>query len=645
MEIVTHFGHKHMLSLSEKKIEDWVKCDGCNEYCNIGGRIYSCSESGCRFNLEESCAKLPQELHNPLLHPHPLSLVPVQYDYLYCCACGKRCWGCAFRCYECNVILDVKCAFLRRAIEEGEEEAVGTHHFSHPDHPLLLFENMPAHRINCRVCGLWGNYCSDPKTYGCLPCGFFLHPSCFKLPQEIFHPFHPYHPLTLKPPQNSREDVVVRCNACRNDIQYRREVAYDCEWENCRFRLHRECISVIMPSITYQGHDHLLQFNHNIRKNNQFYKLNCSACHSICESYGFSCLYCDFNLHHTCGPLPYTIQHKSHVIHPLILTTSPLEDEEDCEPDEFYCDACEEQRVDPFLPIYYCKECRFVAEISCVISEVVSSLNGEYGDVELRNPLGQFGKVVTKDAAKEMMQKKDQKQLEPTLTWGNYLGTLSEDEKKEKHLLTDRIKETINAEKIEAYDHEEIFSDKAYIQFMKFLNHSGFSNNKFCYPWDLSDHENKEAVVNVRDYMTTRKLAPILNHLLSNHGDIGAQSTLSTPKFKSLFVCMLCKCIDHMRNTMVVNITHDILLDWWTCLKILQLEGFQIDFAFDRLKRVTHAYFGLYVEKEVDNALHQLEKWTRKVKCIKSAKSSLIEECLREASILKKGKAVTSRLL
>jgi hypothetical protein len=111
---------------------------------------------------------------------------------------------------------------------------------------------------------------------------------------------------------------------------------------------------------------------------------------------------------------------------------------------------------------------------------VCSSLNGEYGDVELRNPLGQFGKVITKDAAKEMMQKKDQKQLEPTLTWRDYLRTLSEDEKKEKNLLTDRIKETITAEKIEAYDHEEIimFSDKAYTQFMKFLNHSGFSNDK-----------------------------------------------------------------------------------------------------------------------------------------------------------------------
>jgi hypothetical protein len=94
---------------------------------------------------------------------------------------------------------------------------------------------------------------------------------------------------------------------------------------------------------------------------------------TICEaSYAFRCLDldCDFNLHLTCGPLPSTIQHKSH-IHPLILTNCPIEDEMDCEPDEFFCYACEEER-DPFLPIYYCNECHFVAGISCVISEVLT---------------------------------------------------------------------------------------------------------------------------------------------------------------------------------------------------------------------------------------------------------------------------------
>jgi hypothetical protein len=347
MEIIKHSSHEHVLSLSEKKREEEVLCKACSIYCV--GPTFSCRESKCRFNLHESCAKLPQELHNPLLHPHPhpLSLVYLKHGMFGCKACRKISGGFTFRCEkDCNnVNFDVKCAFIRPAIEEtGEPVPV---HFTHHEHPLVPLENMPGDRISCRVCG---TYCSNP-TYGCFPCRYFLHRSCFKLPQEIFHPFHPYHPLTLKP-RNPLEDVVVRCNACRNDIRYLHQVAYVCEYTNCRFRLHRECTSVIMTAITYEGHDHLLQFNHNIRKTkrgeDELIKY-CSACKSPCESYGFSCLYCDFNLHHTCGPLPSTIKHKSH-IHPLILTNSPAQHEDDQTHDEFYCDACEEERPDHYYP-------------------------------------------------------------------------------------------------------------------------------------------------------------------------------------------------------------------------------------------------------------------------------------------------------
>ena len=98
--------------------------------------------------------------------------------------------------------------------------------------------------------------------------------------------------------------------------------------------------------------------------------LECSTCKSnISESYAFTCLYCDFNLHLHCGPLPYTIKHKDHIIHPLFLTNSPLQEEVEDETDEFYCHACEEER-DPLLPVYYCAECQFVAEFKCVFSQV-----------------------------------------------------------------------------------------------------------------------------------------------------------------------------------------------------------------------------------------------------------------------------------
>ncbi|XP_059434747.1 protein VACUOLELESS GAMETOPHYTES-like [Corylus avellana] len=268
-EIIKHPGHQHELSLSERKYP--FICSGCSrEHCDGGVMIYSCRESDCGFSLHESCANLPQELHNPLLHPHPLSLLVHQELWSHCYVCAKPFRSFAFSCDKCeSIVVDVKCAFIRLAKEE-RDHPVPTLHFSHHEHPFLVFENIPAHHIRCRVCGA---YCSDPKTYGCLPCGFFLHPSCFNLPEEILHPFHPYHPLTRKPIKKPKritkdddDDADVKCNACRRHIwgiQYFGCFAYFCEYCNntkTSFCLDAECASVIMPAITYEGHDHLLLF-------------------------------------------------------------------------------------------------------------------------------------------------------------------------------------------------------------------------------------------------------------------------------------------------------------------------------------------------------------------------------------------------
>ena len=90
---------------------------------------------------------------------------------------------------------------------------------------------------------------------------------------------------------------------------------------------------------------------------------------------------------------------------------------------------------------------------------------------------------------------------------------------------------------------------------------------------------------------------------------------------------------------MVVDITKDLLLNWWTSLKILQFAKFKIWFAFDHLKRLAHAYYGLHVKKKADNALDKnFQALKGKHKCIVAAKSSLIKECSREPSIIKHGK-------
>ncbi|KAL1087685.1 hypothetical protein V6Z11_D08G200200 [Gossypium hirsutum] len=79
------------------------------------------------------------------------------------------------------------------------------------------------------------------------------------------------------------------------------------------------------------------------------------------------------------------LQHRKQLTHKwhidcLSLTQSPLEfelnrlEDADNSDDEFYCDVCEEKR-EKKDSVYYCAECKFIAEVGCVISELVPSYN------------------------------------------------------------------------------------------------------------------------------------------------------------------------------------------------------------------------------------------------------------------------------
>jgi hypothetical protein len=54
----------------------------------------------------------------------------------------------------------------------------------------------------------------------------------------------------------------------------------------------------------------------------------------------------------------------------------------------------------------------------------------------------------------------------------------------------------------------------------------------------------------------------------------------------------------HMVQKLWIYITIYDLFDWWASLETSKFGGFRIQFAFDHLKIVTLAHFGLYVEKQ-----------------------------------------------
>ena len=197
-------------------------------------------------------------------------------------------------------------------------------------------------------------------------------------------------------------------------------------------------------------------------------------------------------------------------------------------------------------------------------------------------------------------------------------------------------------------ENDDLLSERAHMQFLKFLDCGKIIHK----PW-----ESQEELVNVGDYMVPLRLVPILTHLLSKHEDVSAKSFLS-PKVKLILLNILCECIYSMTNIKVVDITAELLQNWWTSFKILQFARFETSFAFNHLKRVAQACFALFVEKKENFALDNihknianhceatkaLEENRDRIKVAKSAKSSLIEEWSRDASVLKYRRAGTGLL-
>jgi hypothetical protein len=369
------YTHQHPLMRFINVPKDRILCHFCGKCCSEP--TYACFP--CNLFLHPSCNDpgFPREIEH-FYHTCPLSLYTYNPDEFY----SRRCRACYqplqprtfyYGCVRCGFEMHLDCTLFATTTDKSSTEE-RIQHFLH-GHPLSLIKDGGESSSTSVTCYACRKCCTNIPTYAC------LHPSCRnkvyicktckELPEVICHPFHPYHNLTLLQQYNPDLQQVdwtaplpgTICNVCRKDSNI---VVYICQSEKCNFRLHVGC-SEMRASIQYEGRNHLLHVKEIIDAQ----VFNCSDCKSTtCDSHAFSCLHlnCDFNLHLMCGPLPSTIKHKCHVHH-LILTQYSLATFENEEDDEFCCDACEEDR-DPLLPIYQCKECKFAAEVNCIISEV-----------------------------------------------------------------------------------------------------------------------------------------------------------------------------------------------------------------------------------------------------------------------------------
>ena len=181
---------------------------------------YICSE-GCSYAQHQSCEMLSAspELQSLFHPPHTLTIHRQLRDdiNLMCDACREEYCDFTrliFRCDECNFQLDMDCALMSQVkLNEGEEEEEVHTHPNH-QHPLLLHENMPGKLIfYCPVCGDY--FLNRDTAYGCIPCLFFIHKSCFerKLPLEIQH-FYQSHLLSISTNESNQGITYKLCKAC-----------------------------------------------------------------------------------------------------------------------------------------------------------------------------------------------------------------------------------------------------------------------------------------------------------------------------------------------------------------------------------------------------------------------------------------------
>ncbi|GMP40956.1 hypothetical protein CsSME_00011224 [Camellia sinensis var. sinensis] len=313
---LNHFSHHHPLILfdaqgdnnlcyeNELLILNELNKDKICKACvrKISAPFYSCGL--CDFFLHKWCAELPNELEHPC-HPHQLILLkkpPEPRGLFLCIGCKYYCSGFAIKCIEdeCSdycydYCLDVKCAFLPKAII----------HKVH-DHPLFLKEDCVT--AGCAAC---------PRmdwmfAFGCDICNFNLHYTCALLPDTIKHRYDEHHPFTLicAPIKDGPDEYI--CEFCEEEIDPKWWFYHciDCDQSACAkcICIERKEVQNIKWGSTYNfdSHPHRLIYVPMTDKS-----FNCAYCHehidslpfeeqSIASEVGFKCEQCNIMLHPHC---------------------------------------------------------------------------------------------------------------------------------------------------------------------------------------------------------------------------------------------------------------------------------------------------------------------------------------------------------
>ncbi|KAJ7946204.1 Cysteine/Histidine-rich C1 domain family protein [Quillaja saponaria] len=412
IDVIQHFSHQHPLkSIQITDPDAEVTCFVCCTICLQEQSLYGCIS--CECSAHESCARLPTEMAHPFHPPHLLSLLP-RYHLFLCSCCFSLEYTFHFHCNDCSFHICLECSSQKPKIEV----------------PLTI--NLPCHpqcSLNLRKPSIfWCESCckciQNDWSFSCEACDFHM---------DIFCAVTPGHQKVIHNIQHSEHEHPLRLTE-KSDNSGTHAFRFQCK--ECSFNLCIKC-SFLKPKIRYESHHHLLCFIERFDKS-----LRCDACETFTKAYNlldddyiatqhcvFRCVQCDFNLHLLCGPLPCKIEHEDHG-HPLTYMDTVVEDDSG----DYYCSLCQEER-DPRSQVYYCADCKYIADLTCVIFEVLNILRGDCKDVHFR-ALGEPEIMVQDSAATSNAKAEVQIKALDSLTLRGIMNTLSEeDEKRLKEFL------------------------------------------------------------------------------------------------------------------------------------------------------------------------------------------------------------------
>ncbi|KAI8009147.1 hypothetical protein LOK49_LG07G01755 [Camellia lanceoleosa] len=414
--------------------------------------------------------------------------------------------------------------------------------------------------LTCSACEL--PFIGTTPTYACTECPFYIHKFCAEIPRKIKHPLHPAHSLrlTTKTPSHISAPRFWRfnCNVCKRTS---RGFAFVCQ--ECDFYVDLHCM-FLNPTIDNQeAHEHPLTVLHEQSTDSLHVCLKCSK--KFSGPPVLYCVTCNDNFHIQCL-LPSKIKSTCHR-HPLALVNS-LEKDNGSD-DEYYCDACEKERI-PKQPVYHCMErCSYnAAYVDCAYSKV-------------ENVIRRSEEVVTLEDLFKSLTLEDEKVVKDIILAA-----------KGKQIVQDR---KLREKKID--------TNEAFEEFMKRFDST---SNHHRPDFKLYHCRFSSKVVKTGDFLIPKKLAPVFQNLLDKYGEFRTESTMSL-KVKNCIYIALCDVAYHMCTTSLKDLHgHEVFngQDWFL---YAQNAGLKVKSAIDDFKKIVEAYYSLHLRvEELDQKIGRL---------------------------------------